>query len=105
MPCVLGSIHNDPGHLSCITKDDLLTHMRHVQEIGAYREGDNEEVHHPSNGEICLAKTPEFGYIRIKCLQNNFNSQDILVYSIDYGNVIHVAAQTIRVSGNNYNLY
>lgn len=95
---VLGPVHNDPGHLSCIAKDDLQTHMRHVGEIGAYREGDNEEVHHPSNGEICLAKMPENGYIRIKCLENNFDGQDILVYSIDYGFVCHVAAHTVRVS-------
>lgn len=87
--------------ITCLPKDDVQTFLTLDEHIQAY--GDkvkNAPAYKPMQKELCVVrmKDPE-GYIWYRCLyQTELVDDYAQVYSIDYGRIDTVRANSIRVS-------
>lgn len=94
---ILGRCQQDPGHLTCVALLDAPIHTKMMKKIEKDCVAlDEEPIHKPVIGEIVLAKTDGFGYLRSKCL--GMNGRILSMFAIDYGAVFSVFTEDVRVS-------
>lgn len=93
---VLGTIENDPGHITCVTKVDAPAYLRLLDQMEELCEALEDTVYYPLEGEICLTKLNGFGYVRSKFLRVNFDGS-LLMFSVYFGVTFHAQGQNVRV--------